>query len=118
MTQPQAHELVSDRDGWSTPILIGEDSFLLTGGAESVAYRVSMQDDTYKVEELWRGNNLKRNFAMPVVLGGHIYGYDADYLACVDAATGERAWKERSDAAGLITTALARYRNQNLRIKK
>ena len=39
---------------------------------------------------------------MPVVHEGHIYGYDAAYLACVDAANGEQLWKARSDAAGLL----------------
>lgn len=98
----QEHGLVDRRDGWATPILTGENSFVLTGGAESVAYRVKRGGDGFDVKELWRANSLKGNFAMPVVHGGHLYGYDGDFLACVNAATGERKWKHRNDAAGLI----------------
>ena len=95
------HKL-TERDGWSTPVALGNDSFLLTARNESAAYRVTRGDGGYEVKEIWRGTNLKRNFAMPVVHEGHIYGYDADYLACVDASNGEQLWKARSDAAGLL----------------
>jgi outer membrane protein assembly factor BamB len=74
----------------------------LTAQNESAAYRIRDAGGSLAVEELWRGTSLKKNFAMPVVYGDHIYGYDADFLACVDAKTGERVWKERSEAAGLI----------------
>jgi outer membrane protein assembly factor BamB len=98
----QEHGLVAERDGWATPILIGDDSFVLTGGSESVAYEIGAADDTFGAKELWRSQSLKGNYAMPVVHEGHLYGYNGDFLACVSAATGEQAWKYRSDAAGLI----------------
>ena len=96
------HGLVSRRDGWSTPILIGDDSFVLTGGAESAAFRLTADEDGFTLRELWRGPFLKGNFAMPVVHGGNLFGYNGEYLACVDATTGERRWKHKMDAAGLI----------------
>ena len=92
--------MVSRRDGWATPILVGDDTFVLTGGGESAAFRVA--EKASGVSEVWRAESLKGNFAMPVVKDGYLYGYDGDFLACVDAATGERKWKERSKAAGLI----------------
>ena len=95
-----SHGLVSRRDGWATPILVGDDTFVLTGGGESAAFRVG--EKASGVSEVWRAESLKGNFAMPVVKDGYLYGYDGDFLACVDAATGERKWKERSKAAGLI----------------
>ena len=96
------HGLVDRRDGWSTPILIGDDSFVLTGGAESAALQVSKSGDELEVKELWRGTSLKGNFAMPVLHGEHLYGFNGDFLSCVHARTGEQTWKHRSDAAGLI----------------
>lgn len=93
---------LSDRDGWSTPIALDGSAFVLTAQNESAAYRIRDAGGSFAVEELWRGTNLKKNFAMPVVYGDHIYGYDADFLTCVNATTGERVWKERSEAAGLI----------------
>jgi outer membrane protein assembly factor BamB len=93
---------LAERDGWSTPIALGDDRFLLTARNESAAYRVAAQGDGFAVEELWRGGNLKGNFAMPVVYEGFVYGYNGDFLACVEAASGEERWKTRSDAAGLV----------------
>jgi outer membrane protein assembly factor BamB len=93
---------LSDRDGWSTPIALDAGAFVLTAQNESAAYRVRDAGGSFSVEQLWRGSSLKKNFAMPVVYDDHIYGYDADFLACVDARTGARVWKERSEAAGLI----------------
>ena len=93
---------LSERDGWATPISLGDDDFVLTAQNESAAYRVTSDDGAHRVEPLWRSTALKKSFAMPVVHDGHIFGYDADFLTCVDAATGKRLWKERSAASGLI----------------
>ncbi len=95
------HALV-ERNGWSTPLRIGTNVFLLVERNESVAFRVSKNGDSFAVSELWRGTNLRKNFAAPVIHDGHIYGYSGDFLACVDARTGEQLWKARSAAAGLI----------------
>jgi outer membrane protein assembly factor BamB len=94
---------INERDGWSTPITLGNDSILLTGRNESVAIVVARAEKgSFVAKEAWRGTNLKGNFAMPVVHQGHIYGYDADFLTCVDASNGDQLWKHRADAAGLI----------------
>ena len=90
------------RDGWSTPILLGGDRFLLTGGAESVAFELKKGPEGPTLHEVWREPTLKGNFAMPVVHEGHLYGYNGDFLSCVEVATGKKKWKSRSDAAGLI----------------
>lgn len=95
------HDLV-ERDGWATPLQIGADTFLLVERMESVAFRVEKTGDSFAVSELWRGTNLKNNFAAPVVHDGNIYGYSGDFLTCVNARTGEQLWKARSSAAGLI----------------
>ncbi len=95
------HALV-ERDGWSTPLRIGSNAFLLVERYESMAFRVRKTDDSFSVSELWRGKNLRNNFAAPVIHDGHIYGYSGDFLTCLDARTGEQLWKVRSAAAGLI----------------
>ena len=89
---------VSARDGFSTAIALDGDSFLLTGRSESAAFRIA----DGKVTELWKNSNLKGSFVMPVVHDGHVYGVNAKFLTCVDAATGEQRWKARESASGLI----------------
>lgn len=93
---------LNERDGWSTPILIGEDRFVLTARNESAAYAVAKSGGELTIEQTWRGSRLKGNFAMPVAYEGHVYGYDGDFLACVEAGSGTQLWKERADAAGLV----------------
>jgi outer membrane protein assembly factor BamB len=97
----KSHALV-ERDGWSTPLRIGPNVFLLVERYESLAFQVRKTGDAFAVSELWRGKTLKNNFAAPVIHDGHIYGYSGDFLACVDPQTGELVWKARSSAAGLI----------------
>ncbi len=97
----KAHALV-ERNGWSTPLLIGTNVLLLVERHESAAFQVSQNGESFSVSELWRGTKLKNNFAAPVIHDGHIYGYSGDFLTCLDAATGEQLWKARSSAAGLI----------------
>lgn len=96
------HGLVTRRDGWSTPVKLGENKFVLTGGGESAAFEVGSGEAGFVVEELWRAEVLKGNFAMPIAYEGHLYGYNGDFLECVDATDGKRKWKSRSDAAGLV----------------
>lgn len=98
----QEHGLVEQGFGWATPVLTGEGRFVLTGGVGSVLFRVRRAESGFAVSEVWRTRALKGSFALPVLHEGHLYGYDGDFLACVDAATGERAWKVRSGGLGLI----------------
>jgi len=93
---------LTKRDGWSTPIRVDATTFVLTGQTDSVAVRVDKGDGGYAARELWRTTNLKGNFAMPVAHEGHLYGFDGDFLTCVEATKGEQKWKSRNDAAGLI----------------
>jgi outer membrane protein assembly factor BamB len=36
---------------------------------------------------------MKNRFASAVLVNGHIYGFDESIFACIDAATGDLAWK-------------------------
>ncbi|MGD8375232.1 MAG: PQQ-like beta-propeller repeat protein [Acidobacteriota bacterium] len=96
------HGLVEQGFGWATPVLTGDGRFLLTGGVGSHSFRVQRGEDGFAVSEVWRTGALKGSFALPVLHEGHLYGFDGDFLACVDAATGERVWKVRSGGLGLI----------------
>ena len=95
------HGLV-DRNGWATPVMISDDTFVLVEGAGSSATRITRTGGLFSAEEVWLETNLKKNFSVPVVYGDHLYGYDGSFLACVETLTGEQVWKTRLDASGLI----------------
>ena len=87
-----------------TPILLGDDRFLLPGMYGSVAFRVALDSRfQLRAEHLWKTNELKRSLASPVLHEGYLYGFSDAFLVCVSAADGKRAWKSRSPGGhGLI----------------
>jgi len=94
-----------NEDGYATAVLLGGGAFLLTGQPESKAYRLvyveyeakKKKDSSvgFRVEEHWTSTQLKGSLATPVLHDGHLYGFDAEFLTCLDASTGERVWKSR-----------------------
>ena len=93
----------SERDGAGSPVLIGDDRFVLAGRREAAAFEVLSNDDMYAVDELWRSSNFKQSFATPVFHDGYLYGYSGDFLTCVSPETGEKVWKSRPPGGrGLI----------------
>jgi hypothetical protein len=63
------------------------------GGTGMRRVSVSHGQDGWTTRERWTSRGLKPYFNDFVVHGGHAYGFDGSILACIDLATGERAWK-------------------------
>jgi outer membrane protein assembly factor BamB len=99
-----SHEFAPDgREGASQPVLVGEHRVLLNGQTDSVLLGVKAAGEAFEVEEVWRTTALKGSLAAPVFHEEHLYGFDGDFLTCVDAATGEKVWKSRPPGGrGLI----------------
>jgi outer membrane protein assembly factor BamB/enterochelin esterase-like enzyme len=90
-------------DGYATPVLLGEDRFLLSGQQESDAYQLRKTDDGFEVETLWTSRDLKQSLATPVLHADHLYGFSGEFLTCVDSSNGEKIWKSRPPGGrGLI----------------
>lgn len=90
-------------DGYATPVLLGEDRFLLTGQQESNAYRLRKAEGGFEVETLWSSSDLKQSLATPVLHEDHLYGFSGEFLTCVDPSNGEKVWKSRPPGGrGLI----------------
>jgi outer membrane protein assembly factor BamB len=89
------------------PLLVNSNTFFvsaayMTGCAE---FQVTRDNDTWKAAELWHTKSMKAKFASPVLYKGKIYGLDEDILCCVDAATGEREWKDGRYGYGQVLLA-------------
>lgn len=83
------------------PVLAGENKMLLTnGGAQAKMIRVASSDTGFAVTEIWKSVVLKRNYNIPVYHEGYIYGFSGDFLTCVNARSGELAWKSRPPGNG------------------
>ena len=48
---------------------------------------------------------MRNHFNASVALDGHVYGFDAATLRCIDARTGERRWAKRRLGKGSLIAA-------------
>jgi outer membrane protein assembly factor BamB len=77
--------------------LITDDRRVLIGtgfGYGVRSLRVSWNGSSWEVEEGWTSRNLKPYFNDMVAHRGHLFGFDGNILACIDATTGARKWKK------------------------
>jgi len=85
----------------ANPVLVGENKMLLTNGsAQAKLIQVAPSDTGFAVTEIWKSVDLKRNYNIPVYHEGYIYGFSGDFLTCVNAHSGELAWKSRPPGNG------------------
>lgn len=62
-------------------------------------------DGQAAVKEVWKSRVMKNHFSSPVLVGGHIYGFDNATLKCIDPATGEQKWVARGFGKGSLVAA-------------
>lgn len=79
----------------SQPIVIDDNRIFLSAGygLGCAMVRIDQQPDGYKTETLWSNIRMKNKFSSSVYHDGYLYGLDERILTCVDATTGDRAWK-------------------------
>jgi outer membrane protein assembly factor BamB len=77
------------------PLLLdGNRIFISSGyGMGAAVVEITKSEAGLAAREVWRNTRMKNRFASSVVHDGYIYGLDESILACVDARTGELAWK-------------------------
>lgn len=78
------------------PQFIDATHFLLgSGDGVGTSYvALSPTDVSWQATEVWNTKKFQPDFNDYVVHEGHIYGFDGNIVACLDAATGERKWKK------------------------
>jgi outer membrane protein assembly factor BamB len=89
------------------PILLSTNRFLLSAGyfTGAAAVEVTNTDGGFGARVVWQNKNLKNKFTSSVFWQGCIYGLDEDILTCLDAATGERKWKDGRYGYGQLILA-------------
>lgn len=89
------------------PIVTGTNRLVLSAGygTGAVGLELNRTDSGFAVKELWRNKFLKNKFTSSVLHNGHLYGLDEDILVCLDAATGERRWKDGRYGYGQVLLA-------------
>lgn len=87
---------------YETPFLLGGDRVALLTWNDVAVQQVKRDGTAWRLNELWRSADLSAAIAPPVLHDGHLYGFGGDDLACVEAATGKVAWKQRIYGGSLI----------------
>ena len=87
--------------GSIVPVPAGDGRFLLVHKSDgSTMIRVEAAGGSYKASQLWANNSIRGTYAVPVYHDGYLYGMSGRILTCVDAATGETAWRSREPGDG------------------
>jgi outer membrane protein assembly factor BamB len=86
------------------PTLLG-DSDVLIGTGFSVGTRrvhVVREGKKWSADEVWTTRDVKPYYNDVVVHWGHLYGFDADILTCVDLEDGKGKWRARGYGNGQV----------------
>ncbi len=92
------------------PLVVGPDRVFVSSGygVGAAVIEIAETGSGFTVREVWRNIRMKNKFTSSVLHEGFIYGLDESILACVDAATGELAWKGGRYGYGQVLLASGR----------
>jgi outer membrane protein assembly factor BamB len=96
-------EKQADTPKGAQPVVVGTNRVFLSSGygVGCAMIEVKARDDgKLTAADVWRGRSMKNQFNSVSVRDGFLYGLDDGFLACVDAATGERRWKDGRFGSG------------------
>jgi outer membrane protein assembly factor BamB len=86
------------------PHILGDSQILLGTGMSNGTRLLTLagEDGKWSVTEGWTSKDLSPYFNDIVSQNGHLYGFDGEFLVCIDAATGKKKWKKRGYGHGQV----------------
>ncbi|MCX6870939.1 MAG: PQQ-like beta-propeller repeat protein [Verrucomicrobia bacterium] len=108
----------------SQPVVLPGDRVFVSGGYGMGCQIIQVKPGeagsdratgTLKTETAWKGITMKTQFNNPGLRNGYVYGLDDGLLACIDATTGRRIWKDGRFGSGqtLIVGDTVVVQNEN-----
>jgi outer membrane protein assembly factor BamB len=86
----------------ATPILADGKAFISSGYNKGCAL-LDLSGDQPRV--LWEHRKMRNHVATCVLWQGHLYGFDENQFKCLDWATGEEKWADRTYGKGSLMLA-------------
>lgn len=84
------------------PIVHNDKVFITSGYNHGAALLDIASGEPVKI---WENKNMRSQMSGPVLIDGHLYGFDDSQLACLDWQTGRRKWTEKKPRKGALTAA-------------
>jgi len=86
-----------------SPVAAGDGRlFLAFRDQESTMVQMQWDGAAMTVETLWVERSIRNSYNIAVYHDGYLYAFSSRFLTCVDAATGESAWKARQPGDGFL----------------
>ena len=87
--------VTDNRINIAQPVVIGPSRLFLSSGygKGAAAIELTPSGDRFRATTIWEHTRMKNKLSSSVLLDGYLYGLDEGILACVDAASGQLAWK-------------------------
>jgi outer membrane protein assembly factor BamB len=86
-----------------TPV-VSKDEVLVSSGFKNGTRRVKFTPSKGELEgkDVWESKAISAYFNDMVIHDGHVYGFDGDFLTCVDLKDGETKWRRRGFGNGQV----------------
>jgi outer membrane protein assembly factor BamB len=85
----------------ATPVYSAPHLFIASENHGSALLKLSAAG----AEEVWVGDGMQNQLSTSVLVGGNLYGFHRDFLACVGLAVGDEKWRQRGFGAGSVAVA-------------
>ena len=92
----------SDVEVANSPLALTGDRVLLTYWRDAVMLKISRRTGGFAASELWRSTMPRGANGPTIYRDGFLYGFAGAQLVCLDAATGEARWRERTGEGTLV----------------
>jgi len=90
----------------ATPVFLDDKVFFTSGyGAGGGLLALTAKDGEVVANELYHTPNMRNHHGGVVVVDGYLYGFNDLILTCLEFATGNVVWRDRSVGKGSVTYA-------------
>lgn len=90
----------------ATPVVRGDQVFVSSDyGTGGGLLKLAANGDGVNADEVYFNRDMRNHYNTPVLIGDHMYGYSSRILTCMNFATGEVAWQDRSVGKGQVIAA-------------
>jgi outer membrane protein assembly factor BamB len=97
-----SHARPNENEPSRGPVVLPDGRVFVPSWNEGAVVAVTRDGGAFKAAELWRRPVLKNSYSPTVHHEGHLYGFNGQYLVCIDPATGDVKWRQKVYSGSLI----------------